>query len=177
MTFTPNKVKGTRLALPKEEISRFHREESALFSNPLIQLKFPDFLLILTLFGMGGGGHDGPPKMFLTTVLKRFGGGSWNLVTFNINLWGIKKSYFWFVRLSSVTMATSLSGGTRDLLKISFHMFPCNEILKVFKSKIWRKHLKIPLNTKFQRNQSGGLEVTSIWNLGQCVGWNKVMTS
>ena len=57
------------------------------------------------------------------------------MVTFNINLFSIKKSYFWFPRLSSVTMATSLSGGTRDFLKISFHMFPYNEILKVFKSK------------------------------------------
>ena len=101
--------------------------------------------------------------MFLITVPKRFGGGSWNLVTFNINLGGIKKSYFWLPRLSSVTMATSLSGGTRDFLKLSFHMFPYDEILKVFKSKIWvdiwRKHFKIPLNTKFQRNQSGGLGV------------------
>ena len=38
--------------------------------------------------------------------------------------------------LPYVTMATSLSGGTRDFLKLSFHMFPYNEILKVFKSKI-----------------------------------------
>ena len=130
-------------------------------------------LYVLTLFDMGGGGIM-PPKMFLTTVPKRFGGGSWNLVTFNIHLWGINKSYFWLPRLSSVTMATSLSEGTRDFLKLSFHMFPYNEILKVFKNKIWvgiwRKHLKIPLNTKFQQNQSGGFGVTSIWNLGLCVG-------
>ena len=126
----------------------------------------------LNLFDMGGPWW--PPKMFLTTVPKRLRGGSWNLVTFNINLWGIKKSNFWFIGLSSVTMATSLSGGTRDFLKLSFHMFPYNEILKAFKSKIWvdiwRKHLKIPLNTKFQQNRSGGLGVTSIWNLGLCVG-------
>ena len=32
--------------------------------------------------------------MFLTTVLKRLGGESWNLVTFNINLWSIKKVNF-----------------------------------------------------------------------------------
>ena len=38
--------------------------------------------------------------------------------------------------LSSVTMATSLSGGTRDFLKLLFQMFPYNEILKVLKSKI-----------------------------------------
>ena len=83
-----------------------------------------------------GGGHDGPSKMFLTTVPKRLGGGSCNLVTFNINLFSIKKSYFWFHRLSIVTMATSLSEGTRDFLKLSFHMFPYNAILKVLKSKI-----------------------------------------
>ena len=76
------------------------------------------------------------PKMFLTTVPKRLGGGSSNLVTFNINLCSIKKSYFWFPGLSGVTMATSLSGSTRDFLKLSLHMFPYNEILKVFKSKI-----------------------------------------
>ena len=28
------------------------------------------------------------------------------------NIFSIKKSYFWFPRLSGVTMATSLSGGT-----------------------------------------------------------------
>ena len=32
-------------------------------------------------------------------------------------------------------MTTSLSGGTRDFRKLSFHMFPYNEILKVFKVK------------------------------------------
>ena len=48
----------------------------------------------------------------------------------------IRKSYFWFPRLSSVTMATSLSGGIRDFLKLPFYMFPYNETLKAFKSKI-----------------------------------------
>ena len=102
-----------------------------IFGFQILDLK-DHFSASLTLFDMGG--HDGPPKMFLITVPKRLGGGS--LVTFNINLFSIRKSYFWFPRLSSVTMATSLSGGTRDFLKLSFHMFPYNEILKVFKSKI-----------------------------------------
>ena len=44
-----------------------------------------------------------------------------------------QKSYFWSLRLSGVTKATSLSGGTRDFLKLSFHRFPHNEILKVSK--------------------------------------------
>ena len=35
-----------------------------------------------------------PQEMFLTTVPKRFGGVSRNLVTFNINLWSIKKKVF-----------------------------------------------------------------------------------
>ena len=111
---------------------------------------------VLILFDMGEG-HDGPPKMFVTTVAKRLGGGSWNLMTFNVNLFSIKKSYFWFSMLSSFTMATSLSGSTRDFLKLSFHMFPYNEILNVLKSKIWfniwRKHLKIPPNTRFYWNR------------------------
>ena len=75
--------------------------------------------------------------MFLTTMLKRLGGRSWNLMTFIINLWSIKKSYFCFPRLYGVTIAMSLSGSTRDFLKLPFHMFPYIEILKVFKSKIW----------------------------------------
>ena len=57
-------------------------------------------------------------------------------MTFNINLWSIERSYFWFPRLSGVIIATSLSKSTRDFLKLSFHMFLHNKILKVFKNKI-----------------------------------------
>ena len=76
------------------------------------------------------------PKMFLATVLKPLTVGSRNLVTFNSNLWSIKKNYFWFPRLSGVTIATSLSRGARVFLKLSFNMFPYNGILNVFRSKI-----------------------------------------
>ena len=96
--------------------------------------------------------------MFLTTVPKRLRGGSWNFVTFNINLFSIKKSFL-VPYVVQRYHGNEFVRGTRDFLKLSFHMFPYNEILKVFKSKIWfdiwRKHLKIPPNTKFQRNQSG----------------------
>ena len=64
------------------------------------------------------------PKMFLTTVLKL------------IFIYGASKSCFWFPRLSGVTIVTSLSLSAGDFLKLSFHMIPYNEILKVFKSKI-----------------------------------------
>ena len=89
-------------------------------------------LLRLTIFDMGG---MITPKMVFTTAPKRLGGGRRNLVTFNINLFSIKKSYFWFPGLSGFIMATSLSGGTRDFLKLSFHMFPYNEIFKFSKVK------------------------------------------
>ena len=83
------------------------------------------------------------------------------LTTYFVSFEKYKWSGTWFPRLSGVTMATSWSESTRDFLKLSFHMFPYNEILKVFKSKIWvdilKNHPKIPLNTKFQRNQSQGL--------------------
>ena len=46
---------------------------------------------------MGGGGGI-------------MGGGSRNFVTFNINIWSIRK---WLPRLSGVIMGTSLSGSTR----------------------------------------------------------------
>ena len=75
------------------------------------------------------------PKIFLTTVLKRLGRGSQNLVTFNIDLWSIKKSYFLFPKFFGVTITTSFSGSTTDFQKLSFHMFPYNEILRVFKIK------------------------------------------
>ena len=87
------------------------------------------------------------------------------MVTFNINLFSIKKSYFWFPRLSSITMATSLSGGARDFLKLSFHMFPYNGILKVFLLKVKSelifeesisKYLQIP---NFSEISQGGWEL------------------
>ena len=42
-----------------------------------------------------------------------------------------KKNYFWFPKMSGVTIATSLLRSTRDFLNLLFHMFPFNEILKV----------------------------------------------
>ena len=35
-------------------------------------------------------------------------------------LWRIKESYFWFSSLSGITIATGLSGGALDFLKVSF---------------------------------------------------------
>ena len=55
------------------------------------EVRYPN--TILTLFDMGGGGMMAP-KMFLTTVLKRLGGGSWNFLTFNSNPWSIRKVIF-----------------------------------------------------------------------------------
>ena len=46
-----------------------------------------------------------------------------------------QKKLFLVPGLSGVTIATSLSGSTREFLKLSFHMFPYNEILKVLKAK------------------------------------------
>ena len=60
-------------------------------------------------------------------------------MTFNINLCSIKESYFWFPRLSEVTMATSWLRITRDFLKLTFLMFPYNEILKVKSELIFDK--------------------------------------
>ena len=39
-----------------------------------------------------------------------------------------QKKYFWFLRLSGVTIATILSESTEDFLNLSFHMFPYKEI-------------------------------------------------
>ena len=54
-------------------------------------------------------------------------------VTFYVKLFG-------FIQIDAyyccVFRITSLSRSTRDFLKLSFHMFPYNEILKVLKSKI-----------------------------------------
>ena len=73
-------------------------------------------------------------------------------------------------------MTTRLSGGTRDFPQLSFQMFPYNEILKFSKVKselIFKESTpKIPLNTRFQGNQSGGLAITIIQNLGLCLDYN-----
>ena len=55
------------------------------------------------------------PNMFLSTVQKHFTAGSSNLES-------IKK--FLLLRLSGVTIATSLLRSTQDYLKLLFHMFP-----------------------------------------------------
>ena len=84
-------------------------------------------------------------------------------------IWGLRCR-----RLLRCDIVTSLILYIGKFFLLSFHMFPFNEILKVFKSIIWldirNKHPKINLNTKFQPNQSRGLGVTSIWNLGLQVG-------
>ena len=50
--------------------------------------------------------------------------------------------------LSGVTIATSLSGSTQDFLKLSFHMFPWNEIFKATSDLIFEistlRYFKIP---------------------------------
>ena len=46
------------------------------------------------------------------------------------------KNEFWFPKMSGGTIATSLLRCTRDVLNLSFHMFPYIEILKVSKNKI-----------------------------------------
>ena len=70
----------------------------------------------LTLFDMGGRGAWCPPKMFLTTVLKHLGGGSWNLVTFNINIFSIKKLIF----------------GSLGYLVLPWQQVSCQGVLKIF---------------------------------------------
>ena len=76
------------------------------------------------------------PKIVFDHCAQRLGGGSSNFVTFDINLCSIRKSYFWFpTSLLGVTIAASLSGSTRDFLKLSFHMFPYYKILTFSKVK------------------------------------------
>ena len=53
-----------------------------------------------------------------------------------ILIYGASKKLFLVPRLSAVTIAMSLSGSTRDFLKLSFHVFPLNEILKICISEI-----------------------------------------
>ena len=50
--------------------------------------------------------------------------------------------------LSGVTIGTSLSGSTQDFLKLSFHMFPWNEIFEVTSDLIFEistlRYFEIP---------------------------------
>ena len=103
------------------------------------------------------------------------------MVTFNINLFSIKNCYFWFPRLSSATMATSLSRGTRDFLKLSFHMFPYNEILKVSKVKplfIFEEGTsKYPQIPNFSEISQGVWELQASEIYGYALAKVQVMTS
>ena len=105
---------------------------------------------------IGGRGPSCPQNVFdhCAQTLKRR---KLKLGDFYYQSMDHQRKYFWFSRLSGVTTATSLLLSTWDFLKLSFYMFPNNEILKVFWSKtwlnIWNKHPKIPPNTKFQPNQ------------------------
>ena len=128
-------AKAWEIVVPSQLVENCHTFNKPLRLQTQWQVLSYERPLTLTLFDMGGE-HDGPPKCLPTTAPKSVGGGSRNLVTPNINLCSIKKSYFWFPKLSSVTMATSLSGSTQDPLKLLFYIFPYNEILKVFKGKI-----------------------------------------
>ena len=69
--------------------------------------------------------------------------------------------------LSGVTSlrAASLSLSARDFLKLSFRMFPYNEILKFSKVKsylIFETSTQKPPNTKFQPNQFRSLGAMNI---------------
>ena len=83
---------------------------------------------------MGGGGHKMTPQNVFDHGAQTLRRRKLKLGDFlNINLCSIKKSYFWSPRLSGVTMARSLLGSTRDFLKLSFHIFPYNEIFESFR--------------------------------------------
>ena len=66
-----------------------------------------------------------------------------------------KKSYFWFSRLSGVTIGTSLSGSTRDFLKLSFYMFPCNAILYSLLCRVYSQDLH-----SLEQNAGGALPIS-----------------
>ena len=103
------------IVIPK--VRRFHQPTANCFSTVKKKL----VRRVGTLFDMRGG-IMAQQNVFAhcaqTLRWKKL-----KLGEFNINLCRIKR-YLWFPRLSGVTMATSLSGSTRDFLKLSFHMFP-----------------------------------------------------
>ena len=68
-----------------------------------------------------------------------------------------QKSYFWFPRLSGVTLAMNLSWSAQDFLNLSFHMFPYNLVFGTSTQKI-------PQNMKFQPNQLRVLELRAFEN-------------
>ena len=58
-------------------------------------------------------------------------------MTFDIHLsYGASKSLFLVPRIFTANVATSLLRKTRGFLKSSFYLFPYDEILEVFESKI-----------------------------------------
>ena len=77
-------------------------------------------------------------------------------MTFNINLWSIKKATFGSLCYSVLSWQRVCQGVLEIFWSYRSIMFHYNEILKVFKSEIWlgiwHNHPKISLNIKLQPN-------------------------
>ena len=104
-----------------------------LCSNlPLCCIYVIALLCLLTLFGKRG--HDGPQNVFdhCAQTLKRTKLKLGDLILIYL---ASKKVIFGSLCYPVLPWQPVVRGYTR-FLKLSFHMFPYNEILKVFKSKI-----------------------------------------
>ena len=79
------------------------------------------------------GGHDAPPQNVFDHCAQTLRRKKLKLCDFNINLFSIKKVNFGSLGYPALPWQRVCTG---NFLKLSFHMFPYNEILKVFKSNI-----------------------------------------
>ena len=99
--------------------------------------------------------------MFLITVSKRLGGESWNLLTFNINLFSIKNVIFGYLGYPVLPWQRVYQGVLEIFWSdrsIFFLITKFETFLEVKSELIFeKKHPKIPLITKCEPNQSGGL--------------------
>ena len=68
-------MQGTPTPSPLLTIFKLKKEQRQTTVYIILKGIYQILQISLTLFDMGGG-HDGPPKMFLTTVPKRLVGGS-----------------------------------------------------------------------------------------------------
>ena len=118
-------------------------------------------VLHLTLNGVGVGGEIHPPEVF-STVPKRLAIESWNFLTFNINLWVIFCSSFYWYLIYYVTMATVLlNRGRINLVRSNIkpiYLYPIQFVWQNW-HEIWNQRLRIDPSTKFQLDPSKNRKV------------------
>ena len=102
-----------------------------------------------------GRGHDGPPKCFwlLCSNASEEEAETWWLL---ILIYGASKRFFWLPWLSGVAIATSLSGSTRDFLKLCISQFQAWPSPRANREMFWKSEFPTPQHRENAKPQPLG---------------------